>query len=167
MKPFFSFFVFLLGICLNLQPAQSGEIRIDQTAPKYVNARYGFSVSWTPGTYTAVEAENGDGITVHDQGNLTMLAYGTMGYAVQGRSMEDAVADFAQKLDTVAYKKVDRQAGWFVLSGMQGQNIVYVKCLFGEDDARILEVSYPQAEKQAYDAVVSRAAKTFKATSPQ
>lgn len=167
MKQFISLFVVLLGFCLSLQTAQSEEIRINGNSPRYVNDRYGFSLSWTPGVYKAVEAENGDGITVHDKGNLTMRAYGTKSYAVMGQSMEDAMTEFAQKMDTVTYRKMDKQAGWFALSGMKGRDIVYVKCLFGDEDAKVLEVIYPKSAKSDYDALVGMAAKTFKVTAPQ
>ena len=45
--------VFLvLMLCLAASVASAGEIAIDPKAPAYHNARFGFSLSWTPGQYT-------------------------------------------------------------------------------------------------------------------
>ncbi|MGI6638886.1 MAG: hypothetical protein ACOX4Z_07540 [Desulfobulbus sp.] len=142
-------------------PRAAEQVVGNGTASYYRNERYGFSLSWPPGVYTVVAAENGDGILVQDEYGLTMRAYGTRSYAVMNQGFEDALVELAQTFDSVSYKKSNPQAGWFVLSGYRGENIGYVKCFFVEDRACIVDFSYPKLAKTNYDELVGTVVKTF------
>lgn len=141
-----------------------GGITLNPAAPRYSNARFGFSLAWTAGTYTATEADNGDGITVEDGRGLQMRAYATMGYSVMNQSFGQAQAELAQSFDSITYRRAQRvpeQADWFVLSGYRGENIGYVKCFFSKDKAVIVDISYPRASQANYEELVKTVAKTF------
>ncbi|NLZ18235.1 MAG: hypothetical protein GX087_10985 [Desulfobulbaceae bacterium] len=141
-----------------------GGITLNSAAPHYNNARFGFSLAWTAGTYTVTEADNGDGTTIEDGRGLQMRAYGTMGYSVMSQSFAQAQAELAQSFDSITYRRAQRvseQADWFVLSGYRGENIGYVKCFFSKDKAVIVDISYPKASQANYEELVKTVAKTF------
>ncbi len=68
------FLLSVLFMLLGAYQAVAGEVRIDAERPFYHNDRYGFSMCWTPGTYSIFEPDNGDGITVRDGKGLELLA---------------------------------------------------------------------------------------------
>ena len=103
-------FLFLM-LCLAVSVPSAKEIAVNPRAPEYLNARFGFSLSWTPGNYRVSEAENGDGITVTDGKGLTMLAYAALDPRVGGVTREDFFAR-ATRNPQAAYKRVNRQEGW-------------------------------------------------------
>lgn len=148
----------------SLQPLTgSGQIVLDPAAPRYSNARYGFSLSLPPGEYQARSSDNGDGLRVQDGRGLVLLAYGTMAPGALGQGFAAMLAELAQGFDTVTYRKTDAQAGWFVVSGYRGGKIGYVKCFFRGSDACIVDISYPKADKARYDALVTSVARSITA----
>lgn len=154
----FPVFLFLM-LCLAISVPRAEEIAVDPAAPAYHNARFGFSLSWTPGNYTVSEAENGDGITVTDGKGLTMLAYAALDPRVGDVTREDF---FTRANRTkAAYRRVNRQEGWYVLSYVENGNIVYIKQFYSEDHWPTLRFEYPQSMKQQYDQLVTKAVSTF------
>ena len=155
------YLVFLIfTLCLGASLAQAEEISINPDAPAYHNSRFGFSLSWTPGQYTVFEADNGDGITVSDDKGLTMLAYAALDPRVGDVSREDFFAQADRP--GAAYKRVNREQGWYALSYVEDGNIVYIKQFYGEDHWPTLRFEYPQSLKQEYDPLVSKATGTFR-----
>ncbi len=134
----------------------------DKATACYQNTRFGFSLCWLPGTWQIREADNGDGVMLRDNQGFTLLAYGTNGYAVLGQNMEDALAEFSSTLDSVTYKRRHSANGWFVVSGFQNENIVYLKCFFREDTACIVQMTYPADKANVYTPHVEQVVKTFR-----
>ena len=133
----------------------------DATAPFYDNRRFEFSLSRLPENCTMQESDNGDGVTMRDQGGFTLLAYGTNSYLVMEQSMEDALAELSSGLK-VTYKHIDKAKNWFVVSGIAGEEIVYLKCFFGYPAARILRMSYPKHKAHAYAPQVEKVVQGFR-----
>jgi len=50
---------------------------------------------------------------------------------------------------------------WFVLSGVKGGTIYYVKVFVTASTASTLAIEYPAERKAAYDGIVARASKSF------
>jgi len=148
-----------LSLCL-AAAASAEEISVNPDAPAYHNARFGFSLAWTPGQYHVFEAENGDGITVTDGKGLTMLAYAALDPRAGGVSREDFFARANSRQQ--AYSRVNRQQGWYVLSYAENGTIYYIKQFYGEDHWPTLHFEYPQAMKKQYDALVSKAVSSFR-----
>ena len=67
-------FAFGAGGGSTLYEAMPGLAEVAGAAPHYCNNRIGFSLSWLPGNYNVLEADNGDGVTVRDNKGFTMLA---------------------------------------------------------------------------------------------
>ena len=156
----YSVFLFLM-LCLAASVASAGDIAIDPKAPAYHNARFGFSLSWTPGQYAVFEADNGDGITVTDGKGLTMRAYAELTPRAGDATRESFFAQ-ANKKPAAVYKRVDRQQGWYAVSYREGGNIVYTKQFYNKDHWPTVRFEYPKAMRQAYDALVKKAVATFR-----
>ncbi len=153
-------FLFLM-FCLAISIGRAEKITVNPDDPAYHNARFGFSLSWTPGNYTVSEAENGDGITVTDGKGLTMLAYAALDPRVGNVTREDFFAQ-ANRKPRAAYRRVNRQEGWYALSYVENGNIVYIKQFYSGDHWPTLRFEYPQSMKQQYDRLVNRAVSTFR-----
>lgn len=135
----------------------------------YVNARFGFRVSVPPDPqeeYNVREADNGDGITVTNSRQLELRVYGTNSYAALGQDFAATVADMRAALDMVTFENLGPDKDWFVLSGYKDGAIVYTKVLYTEDNACVLNLQYPKADKARYDALVNAVARSFARTSP-
>ncbi|MBE6440813.1 MAG: hypothetical protein E7022_00555 [Desulfovibrio desulfuricans] len=150
----------LLTLCLAVSFARAEEVAVNPKAPAYHNARFGFSLSWTPGSYTVFEADNGDGITVTDGKGLTMQAYADLEPRVGDASREDFFAR-ADRKPKAEYRRVNRQQGWYALSYVENGNIVYTKQFYHKDHWPTLHFEYPQSMKAQYDPLVKQAVSSF------
>ena len=149
------------ALCLAATAASAEEITVNAKAPSYRNARFGFSLAWTPGQYTVFEAENGDGITVTDGRGLTMLAYAALDPRAGDESRETFFAR-AEKQPNAVYRRVNRTQGWYALSYLENGSIIYIKQFYDQDHWPTLRFEYPQARKRQYDALVNKAVSTFR-----
>lgn len=150
----------LLMLCLAVSLVCAEEIVVDPKSPTYHNTRFGFSLSWTPGTYTVFEADNGDGITVTDGKGLTMQAYAALDPRIDGVTRK-AFFSKAESIPKAAYKRVNRQQGWYAVSYVENGNIVYTKQFYHKDHWPTLHFEYPQSLKKQYDPLVNKAVSTF------
>lgn len=122
---------------------------IANTDSFYYNNRYGFSLAWLPENCSIQESENGDGAVIRMNEDFTLLAYGTQSYAVMGQSMEDAFHELSEGL-YITYKNIDKEKGYFIVSGYENDEIVYIKSFFYTDIACSIRISYPKINAQAY-----------------
>lgn len=130
------------------------------TALRYYNDRFGFSLTWLPENCSMQESENGDGATILDNQGFTLLAYGTNSYSVMNQSMDDALNELSQGL-YVTYKNINKEKGCFVVSGSANDEIIYIKCFFSENSASIIRISYPKSKAQVYAPHVIKVAEGF------
>ena len=154
-------FAFGAGGSPSLYEAMPGLAEVAGAAPHYSNNRFGFSLSWLPGNYNVLEADNGDGVTVRDNKGFTMLAYGTYGYMVMGQKMEDVLIELSHGLD-VTYRRINDEKSWFVVSGFAGEDIVYIKCFLRNDAACIVRMSYPKHKAEFYAPQVEKVMQSFR-----
>ncbi len=154
-------FAFGAGGGPSLYEAMPGLAEVAGAAPHYSNERFGFSLSWLPGNYNVLEADNGDGVTVRDNKGFTMLAYGTYGYMVMGQKMEDVLIELSHGLD-VTYRRINDEKSWFVVSGFAGEDIVYIKCFLRNDAACIVRMSYPKHKAEFYAPQVEKVMQSFR-----
>ena len=148
-----------------VMPGLAKDTRSAAAAPRYDNRRdnrrFEFSLSRLPENCTMQESDNGDGVTMRDETGFTLLAYGTNSYLVMDQSLEDALAELSSGLK-VTYKRIDKEKRWFVVSGLAGDEIIYIKCFFGYPAARILRMSYPKHKAQAYAPQVEKVVQGFR-----
>ena len=153
-------FVFFL-LCLTLTDASAENIAINPKAPAYHNARFGFSLAWTPGKYTVFEADNGDGITVTDGKGFTMQAYADL----EPRTGDVTRKDFFARADRTpkaGYKRINQQQGWYAISYIENGMIIYTKKFYHKDHWPTLHFEYPQTMKTEYDQLVKEAVSNFR-----
>jgi hypothetical protein len=50
---------------------------------------------------------------------------------------------------------------WYVISGLRGATVYYVKCYVTRSTISTLWIEYPAGRKSVYDAIVSRVAPSF------
>ena len=155
----FKYFVFFMFVACSV--ANAGEIMVNPKNPTYHNARFSFSLAWTPGNYTVFEADNGDGITVTDGKGLTMQAYAALDPRVGNVRREDFFAQVNKK-PNVVFKRVNKVQGWYAISYVENGNIIYTKQFYHKDHWPTLHFEYPQSMKKHYDELVNKAVSTFK-----
>ncbi len=136
-------------------------ITLSDKDPSYMNARYGFSFSLPPGEYTSTEAENSDGVTIKDGKGFTLLAYGTRSYVVLEKTLQDALQEITNELDSVSDKQVHADKKMFEVTGLKGGNLLHIKCIFKDDHARILRITHGQSAHEMYKELCTTAQRTF------
>ena len=127
----------------------------------YVNDRFGTTAEvpadWTPGEPPA----NNDGLrfTSPDQ-RAWMTVYGRLHI---DDTVEEAIKDFETpgKDETITYRHRERRA---VVSGTRGDTILFSKHVLSCRDQiwNNVHIEYPAADKTAYDALVTRMARSLR-----
>ncbi len=159
----FCFLAILFLSCTGIaSPSFSKEITLSATPPSYMNVRYDFSFSLPAGDYSVVEAENSDGVTVKDGKGFTLLAYGTRIFVVLEKNFTTAFKEMADELDTITKEVVHPELKTFEITGLKGNNLIHIKCIFGEKHANILRITHGKSAHQQYKEFCETALKTFK-----
>lgn len=148
---------------------QVGEVKENNSAPNtsgdgfkfYSNPRFGYSI-----TYPADRLEpqpvaaNGDGREFLSSDRQTkMLVYGT-----ENANNQTLAQMYSTELNkggrTVTYKVL--KGSFFAISGYEGSNIFYQKTMFKNNEFMTFNITYPTAQRNIYDRIVTRASKSFK-----
>ncbi|WP_409291332.1 hypothetical protein [Peribacillus sp. SCS-37] len=127
----------------------------------YTNSRFGFTVE-VPATFTAGPApDNNDGREFYS-GDAVITAYGSHINIIEDNETIETYYNRALDNLTVpaSYQKLGTD--WYVVSYMDGSNIVYEKAVIGEDIISHLTITYPSRAKAFYDPMVTHVSKTFK-----
>lgn len=129
----------------------------------YDNPRFGFSVEVPPGWNAQPPSDNGDGqVWTAPDGKGEIRAWGA--FRDTAESLEDAMeaAGTASDGETVTYRR--RKAGEIVVSGLGAGAIFYKRAVLTCRDGLWTTVllTYPEAQKKAYDAIVARVARSLK-----
>jgi hypothetical protein len=126
---------------------------------QFKSARFGFSIEVPPGFIQSEAApDNGDGAAFASPDKSATLL-------IWGRNLTEGLAD-----DAAQRKSAEREEGWrityapvkrgrwFVLSGIKGDRIMYLKGVAACRGrlALYFRLEYPRAEKEQYDAMVTR-----------
>ncbi len=135
-------------------------------AAMYLNVKYGFSLTVPTDVFTPASTPNPDagGLWESRDGRARLLAVAaenTTGDSLQSYRRflledlyKDAVLDYAPLRDT-----------WFVLSGRRGDMMFYERITFACDGRYIYgwQLSYPEAERNAYDRIVEAVHRSYRA----
>lgn len=123
----------------------------------YANPRFGTTITFPDAIFNEAdpEPENGDGARwrAADGGELAVWGeYNALDFT------PSTLADFiAKDLDKVTYRKVG--ARWMVVSGFDGDVIVYHRAEFGSGGViHTMELRYPAALNQHYDRLAGKIA---------
>lgn len=130
---------------------------------QYVNARFGTSIDYDTGLFLPQPApENGDG--------QTFLSTDALGWFVvfgqQNYDGLDARAMMVRDRDMAGYDEVSYETSgknWYVLSGYDGGDIFYRKALIDRaaGTVHVFEITYPPAQRDIYDPMTVRMAKSL------
>lgn len=132
-------------------------------ANEYRNERYGFVVNWPEGNFTVTEADNGDGILVAaPQHDVEFRAFGSKSWDVLGLDFDAGVADECSKFDEIIFKRVNKEKGWFVLSGYKGDKILHIKGLYTPETVCEFIIHYPQETQDIYAGFAESALSSFR-----
>jgi hypothetical protein len=137
-----------------LLPAPASAAGYDQ----YCNPRYGFCVDhprdFTPGP----EPENGDGLDFTGPDGFVMTASGSNN--VEDHRVADEMNEWLGRFDRVTYRRSG--GNWFALSGLKGDNIIYLKGFVGKGSIDTLLLRYPASGNDAWAATVGHISNSFK-----
>lgn len=136
-----------------------------EDAPRYVNARYGFSLLLPPGRWEATESANGDGAALRspDWFGVEVLAYGTTGYAALGKDFDAALEELSARFATVGHKEADRKRAVFSLWGVDKEGrTLFITCCMGKNAAQIVQVANEaDAPAMAFEQVCAEIRRSF------
>jgi hypothetical protein len=125
---------------------------------KYCNGRYRFCVCHPSHFGIEPAPANDDGRRFHDDNGFAMTASGI------NNSLDDTLQteleSQEERFDKITYRA--RGDNWFVLSGLQGANILYVKTYVGKGSINHLYIEYPAHQKAQYDGIVAHISRCFK-----
>lgn len=134
-------------------------------ANEYENERYDFVVNWAEGNYTVKEPDNGDGIIVAEPKNkMEFRAFGSKSWDVLGMDFDTGVAEECKNFDKVTLKRINKEKGWFVLSGYKGNDIIHIKGLYTPDTVCEFIMHYPQKMQGMYAEFAEGALRSFRKT---
>ena len=137
------------------------------TWTSYRDPEHGYSVELPLGLFEAVEAEGSPGITLAEVGGAARLSF--YGGPAEGMTRDGLEARLAAGEDVAVVTYRDGGDSWFVLSGYYqpdgegSSTIFYTKVLFSADHGSFsaFEISFPEADKPRFEAVVERLEDNF------
>lgn len=133
--------------------AQSNTIQYAQ----YCNSRYAFCLQRPTYLWMDEAPFNNDGRRFHDDMGLAVSAYGS--YNALFYSLKDQMLEDSKDFDRVTYQTIKND--WYVLSGYQGDNIIYKKTYLRGEIFYHLYIIYPYRLKEDYNDIVSHISKSF------
>lgn len=149
--------LFLAGMGFSSEPHRASH------PEKYVNSRFGFEVRYPSGSFVPQgESDNGDGQRFLSSDGLAEWTVSGMDNVLD-QSLSQAFDD--ELLVTgrrVTYKQLNRN--FFVVSGMEGPDLVYVKKMLRDGVYYTLMMRYPASARKTYDPVLHIIEKSFQMT---
>jgi len=122
---------------------------------KYVNEKYGYSISYPDSFKIIDDPAKGDG-------NILQSADGKASLKIVGQnntSAETADSEYAKIPNDIYYKA--HLGNWIVTSFVQDNNIVYIDTAIGTKSTNTFIFKFPKDEKEIYTPVVEMLNKTF------
>ena len=130
---------------------------VAQDLARYCNSRFGFCVEYPKGLEMEPPPANNDGRRFHDSDGFWMIASGINN--VQDDTLQSEMSSDKDEFDTITYEKVGKN--WYVLSGMKGSDILYLKTYAGKGSINHLYMEYPAQMKNRYDNAVKAISGSF------
>jgi hypothetical protein len=150
--------IFAIVICASINVAAAQE-----KWATYMNPRFGATVDYPATIFTVRDPapENGDGQSFHSSdGHAQLLIYGA--YNTEGDTPQRYLEKHAD--EGVSYRRTTART--YVVSGTRKDQLFYERCNFQEGKNDIINcftVTYPAAEKVAWDPIVTRLSKSLRA----
>lgn len=131
---------------------------------RYDNPRFGTVILVPSGFVAETPSVNGDGASfVSADGRARIAVYASRAPSVVTVDFDGYREWLAAEVGiAISYRAHGR--GWFVISGRKGKDITYIKVVAGCTDRSVahhVRISYPADEKQKYDPIVSRVARSL------
>jgi hypothetical protein len=130
----------------------------------YRNSRFGTTIDYPAGFRPGNPPNNNDGLSFTAADGATLRVWGSLNIdEADLAALEAKMQGYAEQGDRITYRAAGRN--WFVLSGTNGERIFYRCYLLSHRNEIIngFEIVYPQGRAAAYDPVVARLAKSFRA----
>lgn len=136
---------------------------------EYRNSRYGYAVNYPVGYFLpGEEPDNMDGLGfASPDGRATLRVYGSHTVFYDGAvhddiSLEAHYAWLVMELPSPTYHAIYPDAGWFVISGYDGDDVYYQKHYNNSLCPSIsLVLRYPVSQREKYDALVTELSTSF------
>ena len=136
--------------------AQSAEV---STWKVYCNARFAYCLEYPRTLIAQGESDNGDGQVFRSKDRRVELrAYGSLNFLEQTPAQYRKAASAGKRVTYTLEKP-----GFFVLNGLEGQNIVYHKTIYPRSQEKYVSLilSYPQSLRSSWDKAVGRLSKSL------
>jgi hypothetical protein len=130
----------------------------------YVNIRYGFAADVPPGFAGQGESDNSDGqVFTTPTAELRVFGANILSSDFEAEVREREAADTAAGWVLTYKVSTPSAASW---SGQQGSRILYARAiaLCGGTQIGVLQLTYMRADLAAYNSVVDRLVRAFRAT---
>lgn len=128
-----------------------------QSLLEYRNERYGFSLRYPASFEMQRPSENGDGREFIRQDSCSFIAFGSNNALEY--DLNDELKDVLSEFTQVTYRK--RSRNWFVISGFQGERVLFIKCFLGKGSINEIWIRYPKSESHSMAVVVNQLVKSF------
>ena len=125
---------------------------------EYCNARFRFCVQYPANFGKGPAPVNNDGRDFYDNDGFYMTASGM--HNVLNNSLQAERKSQEEDFDRITYRVSKKH--FFVLSGYDGEDILYIKTYIGKDFIYHLYIRYPSNRKHYYDRYVSKISKSFR-----
>lgn len=148
----------ILGFMLFSVVGHSVQAKAESGYGSYCNGRYGFCLSYPNFLEMEAPPANDDGRRFRDHAGFTVTVSGINN--VLEDTLEDGIRTQSEDFDSVSYR--EKHGNWFVLSGIKGDRILYIKTYLGKGSINHLCIEYPAGQKMRYDDAVARISRSFK-----
>lgn len=143
------------ALCLFLSTFTVVHAQADST---YRNVRYGFSFPEAKGMKSDRLPDNGDGIKLKNGKGFSITAYGSNN--VLTATLMDEENSHSSTMDKVTYRAKGKN--WYVVSGLKGSQVIYIKGFVGVGSINTLLLEYPKKDEKAYDLLVTKLSSGFR-----
>lgn len=130
----------------------------------YANARFGYSIEVPASFVAGPDADNGDGRRFQSaDGSAELLVWGTSLTEGDFRLEAEDRRNNSAYIDgwTITYEKATDR--WISYSGTKDGQVLYARGIALCDGlAAFFQITYPQADLKAYDAVIAHMVKSLK-----
>jgi hypothetical protein len=151
--------IILVCVCVALMGFQSVQETTTVKYKSYTNDRYLFTAD-IPSTFTIeVEPENGDGLIFISKDKLAELTVSGGNNALR-YTVRDYLKFLVEGKKNISYKIT--KGNWIVLSWIEGNKIVYERCVVGSGSENSIYFKYPVKQKAYYSGILSHIIASFK-----
>jgi hypothetical protein len=127
----------------------------------YCNVRFAFCIDYPSHFVVQPAPENGDGRTFKSQDGLVkMLVYGSNNSLLEKLETRFNAESGSSDARKVTYKLF--KPDFFVISGIENNNVFYQKVLFKNDEYNTFLITYPVTKKKIYDPITAKISASFK-----